>query len=98
MDENVNRKKTVGGKVLHSQSREILCNLYHFMKREAQEGPILLYFDLFLYNMNCVLFWEFRIIKAGFKYNLIIFIYCKKNICRFLSYYKTRLRFDVNSK
>lgn len=42
MDENVNRRKTVGGKVLHSQSREILCNLYHFMKREAQEGPILL--------------------------------------------------------
>ncbi|XP_046684781.1 uncharacterized protein LOC124370533 [Homalodisca vitripennis] len=37
-----NRKSKVGGKILHSQAREIIFNLYTFMKREAEQGPILL--------------------------------------------------------
>lgn len=34
--------KKVGGKIIHSQAREIVTNLYAFMKREAEEGPILI--------------------------------------------------------
>lgn len=37
-----NRGKKVGGKILHSQAREIIFNLHSFMKREAEQGPILL--------------------------------------------------------
>lgn len=42
MDENVNRRKKLGGKIIHSQAKEMIFNIYNFMKREAQEGPILL--------------------------------------------------------
>lgn len=37
-----NRASKLGGKMLHSQTREVIFNLYNFMKREAAEGPILL--------------------------------------------------------
>lgn len=35
-------RKIGGKKVIRSQARELVCNIYHFMKREAEEGPILL--------------------------------------------------------
>lgn len=35
-------KKIGGSKALHSQTREVIYNVYKFMKREACEGPILM--------------------------------------------------------
>lgn len=37
-----NRASKGCGKILHSQTREVIFNLYTFMKRKAAEGPILL--------------------------------------------------------
>lgn len=37
-----NRERKVGKKIIHSQAREIIYNLYNFMKSEAERGPILL--------------------------------------------------------
>lgn len=39
---NDNRINKIGGKILHSQAREIICNVYNFMKREADQGPLLI--------------------------------------------------------
>lgn len=41
MEGDRHRSKIGGKKIIHSQTREIICNLYAFMKREAEEGPIL---------------------------------------------------------
>lgn len=41
VDEHVPRK--IGGRnIIHSQARELICNIYAFMKLEADQGPILL--------------------------------------------------------
>ena len=38
MDQSDCSTKKLGGKVLHSQSREIIFNVYSFMKKEAENG------------------------------------------------------------
>lgn len=42
MEGNQKLRKVSGNKLNHSQSQEIICNIHKFMKREAQEDPILL--------------------------------------------------------
>lgn len=42
MEPNQNTKKIGNRQIIHSQARELISNIYLFMKRESQEGPILL--------------------------------------------------------
>lgn len=36
------KQKLGGSKILHSQTREVVLNVFNFMTKEAKEGPILL--------------------------------------------------------
>lgn len=42
MEGDNNHKKLVNKKNVHSQAREIMYNIYEFLKREAEYRPILL--------------------------------------------------------